>query len=100
MKVYKIGSGNPGVGRSCLGGCGLMIGWVLVGIGNVAFMSRFEVPPWMPWMLGCIWLLSAPVGAVVYLKWRARRHTQAFKILEGKMTEKTQQRLRKQSPDA
>ncbi len=100
MKVYKVGSGNPGVGSSCLGGCGLMIGWVLVGIANGLFMSRVETPPWMAWMVVCIWLLSAPVGAVVYLKWRGRRHTKAFKILEGKMTEKTQERLRKQSPES
>jgi hypothetical protein len=99
VKVYKVRSGDPQVAVSCLGGCGLLIGWVVVGVANVAFMSRSDTPQWMSVMVGIFWLLSFPVCTVAYLKWRGRRHSRAFKMLEGKMTEKMQERLRKQSPE-
>jgi hypothetical protein len=61
-------------------------------------MSRSDVPGWMSARKGISRFLSLPVCGVLYLKWRGRRHTKAFKILEGKTTEKTQERLRKLPP--
>jgi len=75
-----------------------MIAWLVIGVVNAIFMRRSDMPGWMSAMVGIFWLLSFPVCTVLYLKWRGRRHKKAFKILEGKMTEKTQERLRKQPP--
>lgn len=100
MKVYKVRSGDPQVAVSCLGGCGLMIAWVLVGVANVSLYRFFNMPAWAATVVFLVWLLSFPVGTVVYLKWRGRRHSRAFKILEAEFTEKTQERLRKPPPEA
>jgi len=99
VKVYKVRSGDPQVAVSCLGGCGLMIGWVVVGMANVSMYRFFDIPNWAAGIAFLVWLLSFPVGTVVYLKWRGRRHSRAFKFLEAEFTEKTQERLRKQSPE-
>lgn len=101
MKAIKVRvrTGDPQVFVGCVGGCLLMIAWLVVGVVNVAAMSRYDLPGWMSALIGIFWLLSFPVCTVLYLKWRSRRHKKAFQILEGQMTEKTQERLRKQSPN-
>ncbi len=99
VKVVRIQTGDPQVAKSCLGGCLLMIGWVVVGVTNAVVLSKFDVPGWEAAILGIMWFLSAPIGAIIYLKWRGRRHTKAFEKLEGKMLEKSLERLRKQSPE-
>jgi len=76
-----------------------MIGWVLVGMANVSMYRFFNMPGWAASVAFLVWLASFPVGTVLYLKWRGRRHSRAFKVLEAKFTEKTQERLRKQSPE-
>jgi hypothetical protein len=99
VKVIRVTSGNPGVARSCLGGCLLIIGWVVVGVINVFSIHEFRLPEWQAIVLGIVWLLSFPVCTLLYLKWRGRRHSKAFGALEGKMNDKVLDRLRKQSPD-
>lgn len=98
MKLVKVRTGDPQVAVGCVGGCLLMIAWVVVGVVNAAAMNKFDTPQWMGVTVWIFWLLSAPAGTVAYLKWRARRHKKAFQALEGKMAEKTQERLRKPSP--
>jgi len=99
VKVRQVRSEGQQVAVSCLGGCGLLIGWLVVGVVNVAVISNFNTPPWMAVIVGIVWVLSFPVGMVAYLKWRGRRHSRAFAILEAKFTVKTRERLRKQSPE-
>jgi len=99
VKIVRVRTGDPQVAKSCLGGCLLVIGWVVVGGVNVAIMVRSELESWQATLVGILWLLSLPVCMVAYLRWRGKRHSRAFSALAGKMAEKARARLRKQSPD-
>jgi hypothetical protein len=99
VKIIKVRTGDPQVAVSCLGGCLLLIGWVGVGVANLALMWKYEVASWQAAIIGIVWLLSGPVCAVAYFKWRGLRHTRAFIALETKMTRKRQEQLRKKPPD-
>ncbi len=100
MKIVRVQSGDPQVAKSCLGGCLLAIAWIVVGVVNVTIMIRTQLESWQMTLVGIVWVLSFPVGAFAYLRWRGKRHSRAFSALEGKMTEKTRERLRKQPPDS
>jgi len=99
MKAVKVRSENSQIALSCLGGCGLLILWVAVGVVNVVLSEQLRLEGWQMAIFGIVWVLSGPVVAVAFFKWRGVRHKKAFLALEAKLGEKTLDRLRKQSPD-
>lgn len=99
MTIVRVQTGDPQVAKSCFGGCLLLIGWLVVGVVNVIIMVRSQLASWQETLVGIVWLLSLPVGSVAYLRWRGKRHSKAFSILEGKMVEKMRERLRKEPPE-
>jgi len=99
VKTVRVQTGDSQVAKSCLGGCLLLIGWVVVGVINGAIAFRPQLEEWQAILVGIIWLLSLPVGMVAYLRWRGLRHSRAFRALEVKMTQKMRERLRKAPPD-
>lgn len=99
MNAVRIRTEGSQVALSCLGGCLLGIGWIAVGIVNVALSDRLGLPLWQSVIFFIVWLLSGPVLGAAYLKWRGLRHQKAFRALETRMSEKTLDRLRKHSPD-
>ncbi len=99
MEAVKVRSENSQVALSCLGGCLLIIGWIVVGVVNIALSEQLRLERWQVAIFGIVWLLSGPALGFAYVKWRGLRHKKAFQALETKMSEKTLDRLRKQSPD-
>jgi hypothetical protein len=95
----KVRSENSQLALSCLGGCGLLILWVAVGVLNVVLSEQLRLEGWQMAVFFIVWMLSGPVVAVAFFKWRGLRHKKAFLALETKLSEKALDRIRRQSPD-